>query len=98
MPRANKNAVEEESAACQRQDREDAAENFASKQVRMPECAHKSQGEQHQPERDHRQVRPRKTSNAPVHTAQFQLRFIANASPHSIRSKTSNLSYPGARI
>src|SRR4029077_17362791 len=60
MPRADKDGVEEKSAEWQRQHREDTAENFATKQVRMPECAHKPQGEQHQPERYHRQVRRRK--------------------------------------
>src|SRR4029077_15743579 len=36
-------------------------------------------------------ITPRKTSDAPVHTAQFQFRFIANASPCSTPSTTSNL-------
>src|SRR2546429_7213787 len=80
MPRADENAVEEKSAECQRQHREDAAENFAATQIRMLECAHKPQGEQHQPERDHRQVRPRKIAKpretrSEEHTSELQSRL-----------------------
>jgi hypothetical protein len=45
MPRADENAVNEKSAECHSEDREDAAENLAASQIGMPECSRKPQGE-----------------------------------------------------
>src|SRR5271168_1360583 len=58
MPRADEDAVEENSAQRQRQHRQDGAENLATMQLRLAERAHHSHGEQRQPEDDQRKVHP----------------------------------------
>src|SRR5271155_2329129 len=58
MPRADEDAVEENSAQRQRQHRQDGAENLATMQLRLAERAHQSHGEQRQPEDDQRKIHP----------------------------------------